>query len=87
MSMTAAKTKQLQIRYCAVLREQRGTSCETLTTSACTLRELYKELAGKYNFSLSLEHIHAAVNNEFANWDSIINDQDNVVFMPPVAGG
>ena len=87
MSMTGTKTKQVEIRYCAALREQRGTSCETITTSASTLCELYKELASKYNFGLSLEHIHVAVNNKFANWDNVINDQDNVIFMPPVAGG
>ena len=28
-----------------------------------------------------------AINDEFANWEHPLTDKDNVVFIPPVAGG
>jgi molybdopterin converting factor small subunit len=80
-------SKQIQIEYYAVFREQRGQSRESRATSAATLRDLYVELQQQYGFALPVEHIRVAVADEFAAWDRPVKAGDKVVFIPPVAGG
>ncbi len=79
--------KQIRVQYYALLREERGTSAESITTAATTARELYAELQTRYGFSLGLERLAVAVNDEFKTWDCLLNTEDEVVFIPPVAGG
>ena len=79
--------KTIKIQYFAILREQRGVSVENITTSARTAHELYLQLQTKYHFSLSSELVRVAINNQFSDWVSEINSGDQVVFIPPVAGG
>ena len=79
--------KTIHIQYFAALREQRGVSQETITTSAQTAKDLYKELHGKHNFKISQSLLKVAVNNEFSDWETPIHANDTVVFIPPVAGG
>ena len=79
--------KQIQVQYFAVLREQRGTSQETLNTSAITAKDLYEELRAKHKFKIATELLKVAVNNEFKDWDTKLKPNDSVVFIPPVAGG
>lgn len=81
------QSKQIQVQYFAVLREQRGTSQETLTTSAKTAKDLYQELKDKHNFKIPIELLKVAVNNEFKDWNTELQSNDSVVFIPPVAGG
>ncbi len=80
-------SKTIHIQYFAILREQRGVSEETLTTSATTATELYLELKEIYDFSLSSKVIRVAINNQFCPWETPLRSGDYVVFIPPVAGG
>lgn len=80
-------TKKIQIFYYALLREERGLSEETVGTSARTAQELYEELKKKYHFKLSADILKAAVNDEFAKWDTLLKSGDKIIFIPPVAGG
>ncbi len=79
--------KPIHIQYFAILREERGVSDETLTTSATTATDLYLELQEIYDFSLSSKVIRVAINNQFCPWETILKSGDHVVFIPPVAGG
>lgn len=81
------KSKQIQVQYFAVLREQRGISQETLATSARTAKDLYEELQNKHKFTIANELLKVAVNNEFVGWNTELHSNDTVVFIPPVAGG
>jgi molybdopterin synthase sulfur carrier subunit len=85
--MNNTAVKLVQIQYFAVLREQRGLSIESVTTSAGTLRELYTELAAEHGFALPCERLRVAVNDEFQSWDDQLQGNARVVFIPPVAGG
>jgi molybdopterin converting factor subunit 1 len=78
---------QLKIHYYALMREQAGRSEETLDTVAATPSDLYRELLARYGFTLSLEQLKVAVNNEFSDWSRRLKEGDAVVFIPPVAGG
>jgi molybdopterin converting factor small subunit len=79
--------KQLEVRYYAVLREQAGRGGERVSTSAATARDLYAELRESRGFTLPAPLLRVAVNEEFADWDTELRDGDQVVFIPPVAGG
>ncbi len=79
--------KTVHIQYFALLREQRGLSAEELTTGAATAQELFVQLQKQYRFSLSLDLVRVAINNEFKNWSTPIKSGDHIVFIPPVAGG
>jgi molybdenum cofactor guanylyltransferase len=79
--------RHLTVQYYALLREQAGRREELLASPARTARELYAELAARYPFSLPPEMLRVAINSEFADWSTPLQDGDTVVFIPPVAGG
>lgn len=84
---TAAAARRLTVQYYAVLREQAGRREESLVTVARTARELYRELAQRYPFSLDPAVLRVAINGEFGDWAAPLAEGDSVVFIPPVAGG
>jgi molybdopterin converting factor subunit 1 len=78
---------RVQLRYFALLREQAGRQSETVETTAATPAELYAELAARHGFRLPATQLRVAVNAAFSDWDLPLRDGDEVVFVPPVAGG
>ena len=87
MSNSNTFPKTITVQYFAALQEQAGITTENLTLELTSYRELYRYLTEKYQFHLLEHQIKVAVNDEFADLDSVIQDQDRVVFIPPVAGG
>lgn len=75
------------LHYFALLREQRGLSSESVTTGAAHAGELYRELAQRHGFTLPLANVRVAINGEFAAWETALRTGDELVFIPPVAGG
>jgi len=84
--MTEEK-KSLHVKYFALLREKRGKNEERLTTTVPTALDLYKELDKKYGFGLPANILKIAINDEIVDWSNKLRSDDNVVFIPPVAGG
>ena len=78
---------RIRLKYYALLREQAGCGEEELDTSAAEPAALYEELARRHGFSLSRSQLKVAVNAEFSDWSRPLADGDEVVFIPPVAGG
>jgi sulfur-carrier protein len=79
--------KSVQLRYFAILREQRGLASEAIATNAPTVRELYEELQHAHGFKLNCGSLRVAVNDRFVNWNEELKDNDKIVFLPPVSGG
>ena len=79
--------KEIAVQYYALLRDEAGYENEDLVTSSETVSELYSELKKKHKFSLTIEQLRVAKNAQFVDWKSIISNGDEVVFIPPVAGG
>jgi molybdopterin synthase sulfur carrier subunit len=79
--------KTIKVRYFAILREQRGLSAETIHTEVPDAQTLYHELAQTHPFTLPVDRLRAALNGEFAPWPAPLTDGDDLVFIPPVAGG
>ena len=78
---------RLQLRYYALLREEAGRQSESVETAAATPAALYAELAARHGFRLPASQLRVAVNSAFADWERPLRDGDEVVFIPPVAGG
>ena len=75
------------VRYVALLRDEGGLSEESVETERRDLRGLYQELRARHAFSLAESRLQVAVNDDFASWEQALHDGDQVVFLPPVAGG
>ena len=76
----------VRIQYYALLREQAGRGSETVD-AAGDASQLYEALAARHGFTLAQAQLKVAVNGEFAEWSHPLADGDEVVFIPPVAGG
>lgn len=81
--LAAVAPKTVEVRFVAMLREQRGRVAETLRTRAGTAAQLYEELG----LALPRRNLRVAVNDEFAAWEHPLRDGDRVLFVPPTAGG
>ncbi|GIW21401.1 MAG: molybdopterin synthase sulfur carrier subunit [Candidatus Sericytochromatia bacterium] len=79
--------KKITLKYFAKLKDDIGKSSETLEIEAKTLSDVYDFISNKYSLSLSKEFLKVALNDEFSDWDTEIEDSDTIVFIPPVAGG
>lgn len=79
--------KSVNILYFAKLRESRGLDEESVETLACTAAGLYDEIRFRHRLPLGLESLRVAINGEFADWDARLSAGDEIVFIPPVAGG
>jgi molybdopterin converting factor subunit 1 len=80
-------TKTIRVQYFALLRDQRGLADEKLATAADTPAGLYAELRARHGFTLPVEQLRVAVNDEFSPWDAPLHEGDALAFIPPVAGG
>ena len=87
MSSSEPLVRQVRLRYFAILRERAGDSCEERETSSTTVEDLYGEIKEEKGFDLEKEFIRVACNGDFVDLDYSLADGDEIVFIPPVAGG
>jgi molybdopterin-guanine dinucleotide biosynthesis protein A len=80
-------SKVVKVLYFAKLREERKLDEEAVETLACTTAGLYDELSFRHRFSLKLDALRCARNGDFCEWSTRIQADDEIVFIPPVAGG
>lgn len=79
--------KTIHLQYFAILKDKRGEARETLQTEATTAAQLYEELKSRYHFPLSTERLRVAINEEFSDMETPLQENDEIVYIPPVAGG
>lgn len=79
--------KTVCVRYFAVLRERRGLAEEQFETAVDTVGELIQELIAHHSLGLPPSLIRAAKGTDFVEADTPLNDGDELVLIPPVAGG
>jgi len=80
-------SKRVTIRYFAGFRESAGTGEEVLSLDANTAGDVFIALQHRHGSSEPLGHCKVAINDEMADWDSIVRDGDTILLFPPVAGG
>ncbi len=78
---------RVNVRYFAVLRDRAGVSDEVFETASSSVRALVDELIEARSLGLASPMIRAAVNGRFAADDEPLRGGDEVVLIPPVAGG
>jgi len=80
---------KVRVKFFAILRERAGTA-ETSRELAdgSTVADLWRQLQKDYP-KLDVPGIRMlyAVNQNYVNLDQTLEDQDEVVFIPPVSGG
>jgi molybdopterin converting factor subunit 1 len=79
----------VRARLFARLREQAGTDDENVELQAgSTVSDVYEALRRAHPALESNRNaVRAALNQEFADWDAVVADRDEVAFIPPVSGG
>jgi len=80
-------TKKIIVRYFAGFRESAGTDQEELSIDVNTASDVFAQLRHRHGSSEPLGHCKVAINDEMADWDSVVNDGDTVLLFPPVSGG
>ncbi len=79
--------KEIHIRYFARLREETQRATETVVTESASVGELFLELKKKYSLSSEMDMIRFALNQSYVSSDTKIQGGEQLVFIPPVAGG
>ncbi|MBK7011314.1 MAG: MoaD/ThiS family protein [Xanthomonadales bacterium] len=57
------------------------------SVDAASLASLYDEVRQRHDFNLDRERLRVAVNGHIVAWDHPLNEDDEIVFLPPVSGG
>lgn len=79
---------QLEILAFGIVRDiVGGSSVQLPLASAITVRELRDRLIHHYPALRELRSLAVAVNTEYASEDQLVQPTDEVVLIPPVAGG
>ena len=77
----------IKIQYFAALREITGCACETLSVQINSTPEtVYQKLNSQYDLP-NQNRLKVAINDCFCSWENIVNNDDTIVFIPPVTGG
>ncbi|MFO1352394.1 MAG: MoaD/ThiS family protein [Gammaproteobacteria bacterium] len=75
----------IQVKYFASLRDRLGRGEDRLPVAApLTVAEVWRTLWPERPLP---PNTLAAINQEYADVDHIVNDGDEVAFFPPVTGG
>lgn len=75
------------VRYFALFREQAGCASETVNWSGGTAADLFQMMAEKHPALQNQAAALVAINDEMSAWETTLNEDDEVLFFPPVAGG
>jgi molybdopterin synthase sulfur carrier subunit len=75
-----------KVMFFAHLREAVGEEFLRIDATGKSVAELKAELAAIYNLP-KLDTVMTAVNEEFAQDDEVIQEGDEIAFIPPVSGG
>jgi len=75
------------VKYFALFRDQAGCESEQVEWAGGTTSELFHLLDKKHPLLKQEAAALVAINNEMASWESTLQDGDEVLFFPPVAGG
>ena len=78
------KTK---VRYFALFREQAGCESETVEWPGGTASALFALMCSRHAALKTQAAALVAVNDEMSAWETALDDGDEVLFFPPVAGG
>ena len=83
-----SSSRQIQVRFFAILREQAGCATLSLATTAPDATALYAELQERHpGLTFPATLLRVSINENYAELTAPLAAGDRVVFIPPVAGG
>jgi molybdopterin converting factor subunit 1 len=78
----------VRVRFFARLRELVGHETEALQVPPGShLKDVYETLRARHAALPACGSVRGALNQEFADWNAVVADGDEVAFIPPVSGG
>ena len=79
----------VRVRLFARLRELAGFELKSVEVPPeSTVSDVYEAVRRSHpDFQVEQESVRAALNQEFADWDEVVSEGDEVAFIPPVSGG
>ena len=81
----------IRVRLFAAIREALGReSIELSLAEGATPEDVWRELTRLHEraaLSARRQNLAAAVNRKYTKFDAVLEDGDEVVFIPPVSGG
>ena len=81
-------SRQLHVRFFAILREQAGCSALDVSSTAPSPAALYAELQARFaSLTFPATLLRVSINERYADMSAPLTADDRVVFIPPVAGG
>jgi molybdopterin-guanine dinucleotide biosynthesis protein A/molybdopterin converting factor small subunit len=83
----AQVSKTVKLRYFASMREATRRHEEVFLTKATSVKNLFQEVAQKYQLKTQLSDLKFAKNEVMVDPAELLADGDLVVFIPPVNGG
>lgn len=78
---------KVRVRYFALFRDQAGCGAETVEWAGGTAADLFQTMTTTHPSLKAEAAALVAINDEMSAWDTPVNDDDEVLFFPPVAGG
>lgn len=76
----------IDVLFFAELQEAAGKEKITIEADGISVKELKVNYLGAYNLE-NIDHAMTAINEEYAEEDTIVKSGDVVAFIPPVSGG
>lgn len=76
----------IKVLFFAELQDQAGVDKITVDAAGLTVKQLKKEHLKKYDL-LTIDSAMIAINEEYAEEDTVLQNGDVVAFIPPVSGG
>jgi molybdopterin converting factor subunit 1 len=77
----------VSVRYFALFREQAGCASESVNWPGGTAAKLFQMVSEKHPALQNQAAALVAINDEMSEWETTLNEGDEVLFFPPVAGG
>lgn len=77
----------VRVRYFSVLRERAGCETEEIEAAKTTAREFAEWLLAERSLGVPSSMVRVAVNGAFVSDAHPLSSGDEVVLVPPVAGG
>ena len=79
--------KEITLTYFAQLRELIQKDSEQHITESVSPAGVFEEIRKKHTLQLKRRGMMVAINGEFSDWSHPLKAGDELVFIPPVAGG
>ncbi len=88
MSHSTQSTDTFTLLYFSFLQEKAGKPEEKRALPPeLTAKTLFNDVCDELQIDAKKTPVRVSINHAFADWDSLIQPNDIVAFIPPVAGG